>query len=95
MKTAVLTLAFLFVLACVPAMAQPPQLSPEAQRAPGSAGAADAASACSRLAPPVEDFKPSLLNSQANSIPRSTRNGASGARYAPRRHRPCNSISEA
>ena len=70
MKTAVLALAFLFVLEGVRAMAQPPQLSPEAQaaRQAQQAQQVQQALAAAQLAP-VEDFKPSALNQQGKQYP--------------------------
>jgi enterochelin esterase family protein len=69
MKTAVLTLALLPVLAGVPAIAQPPQ-SPEAQAARQAQQAQQTrqALAAAQL-PPVEDFKPSTLNQQGKQYP--------------------------
>src|ERR1035438_9779167 len=70
MKTSVLTFAFLAVLAGIPAIAQPPQLTPEAQAA---RQAQQAQKTQPRLAaaplPPVEDFKPSALNQQGKQYP--------------------------
>ena len=70
MKTAVLTLAFLAVLAGIPAIAQPPQLTPEAQaaRQAQQAQLTQQALAAAQL-PPVEDFKPSALNQQGKQYP--------------------------
>ena len=65
MKTAALPLAFLAVLTRVPLIAQPPQLTPEAQaaRQAQQAQMTQQALAAAKL-PPVEDFKPSVLNQQ-------------------------------
>jgi enterochelin esterase-like enzyme len=66
MKTAVLTIAFLALLAGVPAIAQPPQ-SPEAQAARQALQTQQALAAAQ--VPPVEDFKPSALNQQGKQYP--------------------------
>jgi enterochelin esterase-like enzyme len=70
MKTAVLTLAFLAVLARVPLIAQPPQLTPEAQaaRQAQQAQMTQQALAAAQV-PPVEDFKPSALNQPGKQYP--------------------------
>ena len=70
MKTSVLTFAFLAVLAGIPAIAQPPQLTPEAQaaRQAQQAQMTQQALAAAQL-PPVEDFKPSALNQQGKQYP--------------------------
>jgi enterochelin esterase family protein len=70
MKTAALPLAFLAVLTRVPLIAQPPQLTPEAQaaRQAQQAQMTQQALAAAKL-PPVEDFKPSVLNQQGKQYP--------------------------
>jgi enterochelin esterase-like enzyme len=70
MKTITLKFAFLAILAGVPAIAQPPQLSPEAQatRQAQQAQQTQQALAAAQL-PPVEDFKPSVLNQQGKQYP--------------------------
>lgn len=70
MKTAALTLAFLAVLARVPLIAQPPQLTPEAQaaRQAQQAQMTQQALAAAKI-PPVEDFKPSVLNQPGKQYP--------------------------
>jgi enterochelin esterase-like enzyme len=69
MKSAVLKFAFLAGLACVPAMAQPPQ-SPEAQAARQAQQALQTQQALAAAqVPPVEDFKPSALNQQGKQYP--------------------------
>ncbi len=65
MKTAVLTLALLPVLAGVRAIAQPPQTP---QQAAQQAQRTQEALAAAQL-PPVEDFKPSTLNQQGKQYP--------------------------
>ena len=70
MKTAVLTLASLAVLAGIPANAQPPQLTPEAQAARQAQQAQQTQQALAAAQiPPVEDFKPSALNQQGKQYP--------------------------
>jgi hypothetical protein len=70
MKTAILTLAFLAVFTGVPAMAQPPQLSPEAQAARQAQQAQQTQQALAAAQiPPVEDFRPSALNQQGKQYP--------------------------
>jgi enterochelin esterase family protein len=70
MKTVVLTPAFLFVLAGVSAMAQPPQLSPEEQVARQAQQAQQTQQALAAAqVPPVEDFKPSALNQLGKQYP--------------------------
>ena len=65
MKTAVLTLALLPVLAGVPAIAQPPQTP---QQAAQQAQRTQQALAAAQV-PPLEDFKPSTLNQQGKQYP--------------------------
>src|ERR1022692_5003699 len=70
MKTVVLTLASLAVLAGIPANAQPPQLTPEAQAARQAQQAQQTQQALAAAQiPPVEDFKPSVLNQQGKQYP--------------------------
>jgi enterochelin esterase-like enzyme len=69
MKNAVLMLAFLPVLVSFTASAQPPQ-SPEAQAARQAQQAQHTQQAlAAALLPPVEDFKPSVLNQQGKQYP--------------------------
>ncbi len=70
MKTAALTMAFLAVLTRVPLIAQPPQLTPEAQaaRQAQQAQMTQQALAAAKI-PPVEDFKPSVLNQPGKQYP--------------------------
>ena len=69
MRIAVLKIAFLAGLACVPAIAQPPQ-SPEAQAARQAQQALQTQQALAAAQiPPVEDFKPSALNQQGKQYP--------------------------
>ena len=65
MKTAVLTLALLPVLAGVPVIAQPPQTP---QQAAQQAQRTQEALAAAQV-PPAEDFKPSTLNQQGKQYP--------------------------
>ena len=70
MKTVVLTLASLAVLAGIPAIEQPPQLTPEAQAARQAQQAQQTQQALAAAQiPPVEDFKPSALNQQGKQYP--------------------------
>src|ERR1017187_106914 len=70
MKTVVLKFAILALLAGVLAIAQPPQLSPEAQAARQAQQAQQTQEALAAAQiPPVEDFKPSVLNQQGKQYP--------------------------
>src|ERR1039457_3038360 len=70
MKTVVLKFAILALLAGVLAIAQPPQLSPEAQAARQAQQAQQTQQALAAAQiPPVEDFKPSVLNQQGKQYP--------------------------
>jgi len=70
MKTAVLTIAFLALMTGVPLIAQPPQLTPEAQAARQAQQEQQRQQAlAAALVPPVEDFKPSTLNQQGKQYP--------------------------
>jgi len=70
MKAPVLTLVFLAVLTGFPAIAQPPQLTPEQQaaRQAQQAQQMQQALAAAKL-PPVEDFKPSIFNQAGKQYP--------------------------
>src|ERR1019366_1340950 len=69
MKTVVLKFAILALLAGLPANAQPPQ-SPEAQAARQAQQAQQTQQALAAAqVPPVEDFKPSVLNQQGKQYP--------------------------
>jgi enterochelin esterase-like enzyme len=70
MKAPVLTLAFLAVLTGFPAIAQPPQLTPEQQaaRQAQQAQQTQQALAAAKL-PTVEDFKPSVFNQAGKQYP--------------------------
>ena len=70
MKLVVLEFAFLALLLGVPAIAQPPQLSPEAQAARQAQQAQQTQQALAAAQiPPLEDFKPSALNQQGKQYP--------------------------